>query len=194
MTDTTFKWPMIILTVAIGFHMMSCSRLMHESTLPSPVKPDMARVYFIFPTHSAMGVNEGAAYVTEETRLVGFITNRQAFHADVPPGRHLFMAILSNTEAVEIDAAAGKTYYVKVVSAPNPIPYGGPVVIVTPLVPGYGEWDMRHKWLAAVDFMAYDPVKGAKWERKYRERNQERLANIRSGEAGLKPVLPDQGE
>lgn len=194
MTSATSRQPIIILTLALGFLMMSCSRLMHESTLPSPVNPGMARVYFIFPTHSAMGYGDGAAYVTEETRLVGFISNRQAFHVDVPPGKHLFMAILSNTEAVEIDAAAGRTYYVKIVSAPNPVPYGGPLVIVTPLVPGYGEWDMRHKWLEAVDFMAYDPVKGAKWERKYQERNQERLTRIRSGEAGLKPVLPDQSE
>jgi hypothetical protein len=172
----------------------SCGGLMRASTLPAPVSPEMARVYFIFPTHRVMGFGAGAAYITEETKMVGFISNRQAFKVDVAPGKHLFMAIMSNTDAVEVDAAPGRTYYIQVSSAPNPIPYGSPLIILTPLVPGYGQWDMRGEWLNSVNFIEYNEGRGAKWEAKYLDRNQERIEKIRSGEAGLKPMTADQGE
>ncbi len=181
-------------SLAVLLGATACGGLMEKSTLPASSVTEMARVYFVFPGHSVMGYGAGDAYITEETTLIGYITNRQAFHIDVAPGKHLFMSVKSNTDAVEIDAAAGKTYYVKVNAAPNPIPMQSPLIYLGAILPGTEEWDKRNEWLEAVRYLQYNPEKGESWEQKYFEKNQERVDNYRSGKAHAKSMSADQGE
>jgi hypothetical protein len=166
-----------------------------ESPRPTAEPPaDQARVYFVKPGGSW---GKATVFILQEDKAIGYLENRQVFYVDVPAGQHIFMSVTSNTEGVEANLAGGKTYYIRLFSTPSAMSTmvgGSEDLHMAPIEPGTEQWDKRLEWLDGATLVKMNKEKVAEWEAKYVERNLERLANFRSGEAELKKIEPEFGE
>jgi len=184
--------------VLLGAVLVSgCAGYNMKSTTPRPTAApaaDQARVYFIKPGGS-WGNAEG--FVLLEDKVIGYLQNRQVFFVDVPAGEHLFMSVTSNADGIQANLAGGKTYYVRLFSTPGAMSMlvgGSENMYMEPIAPGTEQWDKRNEWLDGATLMQMNPEKCAAWEKKYAEKNAERLANFKSGKAQAKTMLPEIGE
>jgi hypothetical protein len=192
------NWLIVSLLLATGLLATACGpgynipvNTPRPSTGPAE---DMARVYFMKPGGSWGGAE---VFITQEEKVIGYLTNRQVFYVDVTPGKHFFMSVSSNTDGVDAEVAGGKTYYVRLFSAPGAMSImlgGSEDMYVVPIAPGTEEWDKRLEWVDGGQLVEMNPEKCGAWEAKYLKKNQERLANFRAGKDEFKILTADQGE
>lgn len=102
-----------------------------------------ARVVFVRPSGYAAGffyrMIDGAG------RWQGDVQAESKLSIDVRPGQHLFVAWGENTDAIQIVAAAGRTYYVEVAAKPGV--WTGPRVQLLALTPQTAHWSQLGEWL-----------------------------------------------
>ncbi len=183
--------------LALGLFAIGCAKPFLKATAPRPNTPppaDTARIFFIKP-----GGSMGAAftYILEDTKVVGYLQNRTVFYLDVPAGEHFFMSVTSNTEGLKAGLAGGKTYYVRVYSAPGAKAFfggGSENLYMEPIVPGSEGWDKRMEWVDGNQLITVNPPVAQKWEIKYASNNADRLEEFRSGAKEAKLLGPEQGE
>lgn len=176
---------LFLLLLALG---SGCAGLTHEVEGPGLAGPSegAARVYFALP----QGFPSGQAYVVEDTKLLGLLTNDQYFYVDVPAGEHQFMLISEQDEAVRGNFEAGKVYHLKLYITPG---FFQTRVYWTPLEGTGEDAKTRAEDIADSDRVELYPDKAAKWEAKYAERNRERAQSFRSGEDEAKTIEPKHG-
>lgn len=183
--------------VAFGLLSVGCTKAYLPVTTPRPTTappPDQARIYFMKPGGS---MQAALTYILEDDKVIGYLENRKVFYVDVPAGEHFFMSVTSNTDGLKASLAGGKTYYVRVFSAPGAkslLVGGSENLYLEPIVPGGEGWDKRMEWLDGNQLITVNPPVAAKWQAKYAAKNAERLANFRSGAAEAKVLGPEQGE
>jgi hypothetical protein len=177
--------------------MMGCSKYYIPSTTPKPTAapaPDTAPVYFV-KTGGSWGKANG--FILMEDQAIGYLENRLCFFTEVPAGKHLFMSVTSNADAIDADLAGGKTYYVRLFSTPGAMSIlggGSENLYIAPIEPGTEQWESRHEWIDRCRLVELNTEKSVAWEDKYAARNAERLEKFRSGEAEVKKLLPEYGE
>ncbi|TPV96076.1 MAG: hypothetical protein B7733_06635 [Myxococcales bacterium FL481] len=180
---STFLWLLFAAVLASG-----CAGLNQYAEGPEPAGPGagQARIYFVL----AQGYPGGRAFIVEEDKLIGFVSNRQYVVADVPAGEHLFMLISEQTEGVTGQFEAGKTYYMKMFITPG---FGSTRVYWTPLTATGEDQQAREKGLAASRRVELNQAKVPAWEAKYAEKNRRRAANFRAGKDEAKAIGPEHG-
>ena len=186
-----------VATLAIAMCLIGCSKYYIPATTPLPTTPppaDQARIYFMKPGGS-MGKAE--AFVLQEDKVIGYLSNRQVFYVDLPAGEYLFMSVTSNTSGLQANLAGGKTYYVRLFSAPGVMSVmlgGSEDLHMVPLEPGTEPWESRHEWIENGQLIELNMEKALQWEAKYAEKNLQRLENFRAGKDELKILAPEHGE
>lgn len=154
-----------IVITAFAMCIFGCSTTvasMREITTEYPRLADnQARVVFIRPSNYAWGYF--GKLFDEKMRWVGDIQAETMLTVDVTPGRHWFIAWTENTDIIQVDAAAGRTYYVEVSFTFGAI---APRVHLLALAPDCENWSRLQEWLDRVK--EYVPLD--EWADK-RERN-----------------------
>lgn len=188
----------ILSFIALAMLAVGCARPYLPVAQPRPTaapSADTARIYFVKPGGS---MQAALTYILKDDKVVGYLENRKLFYLDLPAGDHFFMSVTSNTDGLKASLAGGKTYYVRVFSAPGAksLLVGGSSenLYFEPIVPGTEGWDKRYEWIDGNQLITVNPPVAAKWEAKYAAKNAERLANFRSGAAQAKVLSADQGE
>jgi hypothetical protein len=116
---------------------------------------DAAMVVFVRPSWWAAALQ--ADVVDEQGRFIGRTAAKAHFTAVVPPGRHTFVVWGENTDAVQIEGAAGHIYFVEV----------GPTMgwwsarfHLRAISPRTASWAQRDRWMASTTYMRADTVGG----------------------------------
>lgn len=115
--------------------------------------PNAGLVLFVRP--SAWGGNAYADIIDENGRFVGRTSGAAHFVAAVPPGPHLFAIWGENTDAVQVDVAPGKIYFVEVGITPGWIATRVHLYAITPRAP---TWEKRDEWVRTTKQMRVDPA------------------------------------
>lgn len=179
-----FLLPLVVLLL-LGTGCAGLSREVEGPGLAGPPE-GAARVYFALP----QGFPSGQAYVVEDTKLLGFLTNDQYFHVDVPAGEHLFMLISEQDEAIRGNFEAGKVYHLKLYITPG---FFQNRVYWTPLEGTGEDAKTRAEDIDDSDRVELNPEKAAQWEARYAERNRERAQSFISGEDDVTPIEAKHG-
>jgi hypothetical protein len=198
MKKTVITKASIVLFVAVcSLIAVGCAKPYLPVSTPRPTAApaaDKARIYFIKPGGS---MQAALTYILKDDKVVGYLENRKVFYLDLPAGEHFFMSVTSNTDGLKATLAGGKTYYVRVFSAPGAksmLVGGSENLYMEPIVPGSESWGKRIEWVDGNQLITVNPPIAAKWEAKYAAKNAERLANFKSGAAEAKVLTADQGE
>ena len=173
---------MICLVVAATF-LSGCGSLMVDAKSPlGASKADTARVFFALD----QGFPSGNGFITEGTKLLGFISNGEHFVADVPAGEHLFILKSEQDEAIKANLEAGKTYYVKVFITPGLMRSR---TYWTPLKNTPEDLKIRDEMIKETDRVELVPDKAAKWEADEKDDLVERDQSFKSGKDETKQTL-----
>lgn len=197
MTNIIRKLAVASVALSMAICLLSCAGYNVPSTAPIPTTApaaDVARIWFVKPGGS---LDKAEAFVFQGEEVIGYLQNRQMFYVEVPAGKYIFMSVTSNASGVEANVAGGKTYYIKLVSAPSAASIlvgGSENLFMAPLKPGDDQWDDRHEWINKCRLMDLNHEKVGAWEEKYAERNAKRLAAFESGESEMKILAPEDGE
>lgn len=172
----------LILTLTLG---SGCARIYKVVETPEAAGPaeGMARVYFAL----AQSMPDGAAYIVEDTKLLGYVKNNMYFYVDVPAGEHQFMLIawsaVGMDEAATGTLEAGKTYHFKIFVTPG---FPTTRLYMTALENSGDDLKTRSEDIESCRRVELNPEEAAKWEQKFAERNSERAESFRSGEDDVK--------
>ncbi len=156
--------------------------MMVDAKSPLQAAPNSARVYFALD----QGFPSGNAYITDGTKLLGFIKNGDHFVADLEPGEHILMLISEQDEAIKANLEAGKSYYVRLFITPGVMRSR---TYWTPLKDTAEDRKLREEMLEGTDRVELIPEEGAKWEAEEKEELTERLESFKSGKDEAKLTL-----
>ncbi len=117
--------------------------------------PGQALVVFVRPSSYAPA--SGATILDEQGRFVGDSAAASHFAVAVPPGRHLFAVWAENTDAIEIDAAPGRTYFVEVGAT---IGVFSAQMHLYAIAPNGKQWPRRQAWLLSTTQLRPDAAAG----------------------------------
>lgn len=176
--------------LALGFLAMGCGSMNRPVNGPAPngaPAADTARVFFLLP----QGFPGGYTTVLHEDKPVCHLKNRQYCVYDMPAGHAVFMSVSGNTEGLEGDFAGGKTYYIKAFITPG---FQSTYVYWAQVEPQTEDWAKIKDWMDAGTFVELNPDKADPWEAKYANKNGDRLAKYKSGEAKPVTVNPASAE
>ena len=182
----------IVTLIAVAYLFSACGGgLMQTIAGPTPPKapPEgMARVFFVFPA------TLGGGYIVEGTKLLGQLDDMDYFVVDLPPGKHLFMAIAQNTDYVLADLAVGKTYYIRCYATPG---FGATRFFMIPTKAEPGNEEKRKKrseWFTQCKQVELVHGEVAKWEEHYKNNNESKVQAYKDGKVEAKTLGPDDGE
>ena len=116
---------------------------------------DKALVVFARPS----GSNGGIVFTVldEQGKFVGDSAPKTVFVVPVEPGRHIFISWAENSAAIEVNAQAGKTYWVHVL--PRMGTWTARVQLLA-VKPGSDTWAEKDAWLREAQAVAPDLVAG----------------------------------
>lgn len=155
----------------------ACSSMTKPAEGPPGAGPKEgeARVYFALN----QGYPPGAAYIVEETKLLGYLENNEHFVVDVPAGEHMFMLISEQDEAMAGQFEAGKTYYVKLFVTPGIM---STRVYWVPLKTMGEDRVTAKEMLEETERVELVSEEAAEWEADERDDLAERAKSFRTGE------------
>lgn len=76
----------------------------------SEPQPDRALLYVVRPTSIGFAIK---SFFFMDDEILGINRGSSYFFAQVPPGKHRFWSKSENVDALELDVAAGKTYFMQ---------------------------------------------------------------------------------
>lgn len=126
-----------------------------EPPLPLKTPPNAGLVVFVRP--SGWGGGAFADIIDENGRFVGRTSGEAHFATPVPPGPHLFAIWGENTDAVQVDVAPGKIYFVEVAITPGWLSAQFHLYAITPTGP---TWEKRDEWVRNTRQMQPDVAGG----------------------------------
>lgn len=155
--------------------LVGCGSLTFEVNGPPPAGPPegMARIFFVFN----QGYPSGRAYITEGTKLLGFVTNNQHFVVDLPAGKHFFMMLSGNDEGLDGEFMAGRTYHIRMYTSG----FMG-AMYWSPLKAKGEDLETRKEDIEETDLVALHEEEAKEWEEDQKENLEERLESFQSGE------------
>jgi hypothetical protein len=117
---------------------------------------DSGLVVFVQPSH--WGGVFAQAVLDDQGHFVGRPQAATHFAVASPPGPHVFTVWGENTDAIFIDVAPGKTYFVEVSAQPGF--WSGPRFQLYAISPRTSTWGKRESWLQSTTQTARDPALG----------------------------------
>ena len=122
---------------------------------PQAFKPPPNTGLVIFVRPSSWGGGAYADILDETGRFVGRTSGGAHFATVAAPGPHMFAIWGENTDAVQIDVAPGKIYFVEVGITPGWISAQFHLYAITPRTP---TWANRDEWIRNTKQMSVDPA------------------------------------
>ena len=178
---------MMIALVGLGFFLSGCGSLMVDANTPPTATAGTARIYFALD----QGYPPGSGFITEGTRLLGFISNGKHFVADVPAGQHLLILKSESDEAIQGNFEAGKTYAIRLFVTPGVM---STRTYWTPLKNSGEDLKLRKEMIAETELTVLVPEKAAEWEADEKEELEERTKSFTSGEDKIEGTIgPEHG-
>jgi hypothetical protein len=113
-----------VVTAVLGASAIACAPEHMHAVAPDtavPVDPHLATVVFVRPRFTAAALNFTIVDVTRDgaARFVGESAPTSHFAVNLPAGEHTFLAWAGHHEdAVHADLAAGRVYFVAILSEP----------------------------------------------------------------------------
>ena len=121
---------------------------------PQPLRPPPNSGLVVFVRPSTWGGNAYADILDEAGHFVGRTSGGAHFATVAAPGPHMFAIWGENTDAVQIDVAPGKIYFVEVGITPGWITAQFHLYAITPKTP---QWATRDEWVRNTKQMRVDP-------------------------------------
>jgi len=121
---------------------------------PQAFRPPTGSGLVIFVRPSSWGGNAFADILDENGHFVGRTSGGAHFATVAAPGPHMFVIWGENTDAVQIDVAPGKIYFVEVGITPGWITAQFHLYAITPKTP---QWATRDEWVRNTKQMRVDP-------------------------------------
>jgi hypothetical protein len=145
-------------------------------------QPGQALVVFVRP--SGFGAAIHPTILDESGRFVGEANARACFGVTVPPGRHRFVVWAENTDALDADVVADKTYFVLVEAN---LGWGSARMHLYAFTPRHPDWPKREHWLAETRLYTTDFVGGQAYMQTRANEVAERLRRAEENMVGYSP-------
>ena len=126
---------------------------MGTSTTPPPLTPPAGFAHVVVLRNSDKGYNVNFAILDQDVQYHGDAVAGYYFITPVKPGRHMFVSWAENTDAVQIDAEEGKTYFVRCRATWGAWSSGADLLAIKP---GTEAWHDLPGWLARAEYMTVD--------------------------------------
>lgn len=136
----------VLAVVVLAACAMGCSGTLAsmQEVGPAPrLERGTARIVFVRPSGYASGF--AFKLIDIQGQWQGDIQAESKLTIDVRPGKHIYVLWAENTDAIEIVAAAGRTYYVEVASKMGV--WAGPRCHLLALTPQSDNWSRLGEWL-----------------------------------------------
>jgi hypothetical protein len=128
---------------------------MTEVNPPQPLRPPPNSGMVLFVRPSSWGGSAFADILDENGRFIGRTSGGAHFAVVVPPGPHMFAIWGENTDAVQVDVAPGRIYFVEVGITPGWITAQFHLYAITPRA---STWGKRDEWVGSTKQMRPDPA------------------------------------
>jgi hypothetical protein len=141
----------ILILVLGGFSLIGCSRIPYiakanpDYRINKP-KKDMAQVVFLNPLRYWGGIT--TIHEAPDGRIIGQSGMGIVFAFEVKAGEHFFVTDSEGTNALKVNAAAGKTYYVDVSGRPG---MWSQRMHLFAIKPSMKTWPDLQKWLSEME-------------------------------------------
>ena len=161
-----------------------------ESPPAFTASPSHARVVFILPGRAGAG-GQNAVTLWDSQNLIGRFGPNNVLVTDMAPGRHRLVALCTNSDVVEANFTAGKTYYIYLWTT-----YTGftTTVHINPLPPGSKHWNDKDRWISRSRYIELIPQNTQQYTQRYGEEVRKALVEFNpSGPNSQRAILSEYG-
>jgi hypothetical protein len=178
----------LLLAAVVASGCGSAARYMVEQKPPVPLAPAPGKAMVVFVRPSKWAYAVSANIIDQNGTFLGDIPAKGHFAVSLPPGQHLLVVWAENTDALAVDLAPGKVYFVEVYATPGA---WSAHMHMRAIKPGMPQWAMRDQWMVnTTQFVVSDPAGAqANLERKGRDKIMER---VRRGQEHMTRYSPGQ--